>query len=203
MGLRIAYYLNNSGKNLIDLIVEDYSLFRANFLKLNSQSIQNYQDVMGNENLIRFLEQNNELNDLSKISDQIVNEIVQEYFVSSIDNLIKFTSTFDLIGPCLNKINYTGSSLLINQTNNNRLITLWNHLILGRSIKEGATTTSFSNDISLGFLSVEEQYELVLLLEANFNINKSGLDFTGINAVREVLNEMNAHSTELISTVDF
>jgi hypothetical protein len=202
MGLRVAYYINNSGKKFIDLIVEDYSLFRANFLKLNSESIQNYQDVMGNENLIRFLEQNNKLKDLDSFSDQIVNEIVQEYFLSSIDNLIKFNSTFDIIGSCLNKINYTGSSLLINQTNNNRLITLWNYLILGRSIKEGATATSFSNDISLGFLSAEEQRELVQLLEANFNINKSGLDFTGINAVRRVLNEMNEHSTELISTVD-
>jgi hypothetical protein len=203
MGLRIAYYINNSGKKLIDLIVEDYSLFRANFLKLNSESIETYQDVLGNENLIRFLEQNNKLSDLNIISDQIVNEIVQEYFLSSIDNLIKFNSAFDIIGPCLNKINYTGSSLLINQTNNNRLITLWNYLISGRSIKQGATAISLSNDISLGFLSAKEQRELLQLLDANFNIKKSGLDFTGINAVRGVLNEMNEHSTELISTVDF
>ncbi|MFN8712496.1 MAG: hypothetical protein ACK5Z2_06560 [Bacteroidota bacterium] len=202
MGVRIAYYINDSGKKLVDLIIKDYPFFRENYLNLNSESVETQKMALGDENLIRFLEQNDKIDDLDRFSDQIVNEIVQEYFLSSIDNLIKFNSTFDIIGPCLNKINYTGSSLLINQTNNDQLIKLWNYLIFGRSIKDGATSTSFSNDISLGFLSAEEQRELVQLLEVNFNINKSGFDLTGIILVLDVLKEMNEHSTELISTVD-
>jgi hypothetical protein len=202
MGVRIAYYINDSGKKLVDLIIEDYPFFRENYLKLNSKSVETKKMALGDENLIRFLEQNDKINDLSIISDQIVNEITHEYFFNSYDDLIKFNSNFDSIGSYISKFKYSGSTFLINQTNNDQLIKLWNYLILGRSIKDGATATSFSNDISLGFLSAEEQRELVQLLEANFNINKSGFDLTGIILVLDVLKDMNEHSTELISTVD-
>ncbi len=202
MGLRIAYYINNSKKKLVDLVVEDYPLFRDNYLKLNSESVEIDKIALSDEKLIRFLEQNDNIIDLNIISDQMMNEITDEYLSCSLDNMIKFNSEFEIKGPCLNKYNYTSSTFLINQTNNNQLIKLWNYLIVGRSIKEGSVITSFSNDISFGFLSVQEQRELALLLEANFTINKSDSAFTGIILVLDLLKEMNEYSTELISTID-
>ena len=104
----------------------------------------------------------------------------------------KGTSLYKLIGPSVNKYNYQKSFKIIAREKNKALSDLWNILKRGRSLRNDNDFTVIDGDF-IGFWRKDELNYLKNELQSIRDNNDIGIEY-----IRRVLTEIEAHSEELI-----
>lgn len=160
MGQRISFFRNNFSYDLKSLLKVNYEDFKQEYLKYEKDSLQEFNEPFGNEELKKFLIKNCELPDFNILDKKIIDELTAEFIGFYCDLFDKNANILDFFGPCMNKKNYHRSNELILKTKDKRLIKLWNYLIKGRSLKDYNEFKSYTNDYQIGFLCKKEIEEL-------------------------------------------
>lgn len=169
MGQRISYFKNNFDKGLKDLIVENFYGFRQWYLDRVKLSKKEYNEPYGNEILINFLLQKEDLKiDFKELDKQLLDELIAEFITDFCDIADGDDKILEFFGPTTNKRRYNESTEMVLQTNDNDFVQLWNFIIKGRSLKDNAAFNSYSNECKVGFLTFNEHRLLQTKIELHF-----------------------------------
>ena len=166
MGIRIEYYSTNTGKTIVETLTENYVRFRHWYLKREDNSLSEFNESIGNQSFVKFLENNPTLN-LDTTPQQIIDELFAEFIIDDYQS-----DSIKIMDGHLSKWRYKQSTELINESNDRELINYWNTIINGRSLVKDRDYHGLSNDYKMGYLTVKEQKGMKFLIEKHFGTLK-------------------------------
>lgn len=199
MGQRISFYKNNNEKELIELVFEYFASFRKWYLETNKSSIFEFNELFGNENLIDYLNQNRDLQaDFVSLDKKIIDELTSEFIGNYNDlNLDKL----EIFGPYMYVWRYDECNQIVTKTNDKIFIALWTFITKGRSLKDGGSFDSFTNEYKIGYLNRNECMILKNKIEFHFG-NHEIMKNTGLEFILQAINELTEKNKEIISAID-
>lgn len=208
MGQRISYYKNDFSKNLKTLILENFSLYRSWYLEMNRDSMEEFDELFGNEELRVYFRQHTDIGDDFQALDRMLIDELTAEFICSYCFLRDYNSYFlQFFGPNVGKINYDSSTEMVIATKDETFIQLWNYLIKGRSLWDGrADFKSYTNEEKIGFLNRSELGQLKQKIETYFgtleDIRQKASQSSGFGYVLSALSELDEYNVEIITVID-
>jgi hypothetical protein len=189
MGQYISFYKNRSGKPLKELIFERYAEFRVWYLQRNQDSIAEFYETYGSEELLAYFEQNSDFeNDFETLDDRLINELLVEFVWEYGGYQAPGEYFFQPFGSNVGTWRYVESTEMVFESDNSELIQLWTYLVLGRTLKDSTDFNSFDGEdkIKVGFLTVEEQNRLRELISHHFgDVHAATDNYWSTTAVEE------------------
>jgi hypothetical protein len=203
MGSRISYFRNNDGKTLKVLLVEHYAQFRVWYLEQQERSKAEFNEEFGSEYVKNYMYKNTIMpTDLSGISDRLIDELASEFVANYLDSNFDSIALLETVGPCVNKARYGEATKLLVAMKDEEVVRLWSYIVNGRSIKDGGTFDSYSNDNRVGYLSSEEIGMLKTKIEQYYPASNSVLRNEGFELVLDAISNIDSRHNELVVTID-
>jgi hypothetical protein len=198
MGQRTVYYKSINGKTLRENLKSDYAQFRDWALTSNSQSLTEDDERLINVDLETLLK-DNATDKLKEWSQESIDNLVFEYLLTYCD-YGPGQEKFKIVGPMMSTWRYEKSDKLINSSSDKDLITIWNYLTKGRSIKNNCPFISPDNDGQvIGFWDWSERD---FLSQRLIKFDKVERDNEGIEYVLSVIDELKNDKSDLIINVE-
>ena len=198
MGQRTVYYKPTNGRTLRENLKRDYKQFRDWVLKSNDQSLTEDNERLINADLEMLLNEN-PTDKFEEWSQESLDNLVFEYLLTYCD-YGPGQEEFKIVGPMMSTWRYEKSSKLINGTSDKDLMTIWNYLIKGRSIKNNSSFISSHNDGQvIGFWDWSERD---FLSQRLVKFDKGLKDNEGIEYVLSVIDELKNDKSDLIINVE-
>lgn len=182
MGVRIAFYEITDGKGLFDNFNRTFSDFKEWILTENENSINIHNERIISVNLESLLKQHGDDVNFKSISQNLLDELIFEYLLAYCD-YGKGKINVKLIGPLISQNKYNNSFGIIENTKDEKLITLWNYLKVGRSLIENKAFTKMES----GLIGFWNRTEIDYIKEKLKNLNQNDI---GINCISNVLDEI-------------
>lgn len=167
MGQRICYFIDKGKRTLKELVINHYTHFRAWYIKTREECLIEYGEEFGKIRLIAFFENNEVLPSLELLDKNLIDELTSE-FIGHFCDYGDGNDWLELLSPTISKWKYEGSTLLVEETQEEEFIRLWNYVIKGRSLKDNNSFESYSNDYAIGFLNIKEQVTLYNFIKSYF-----------------------------------
>ncbi len=168
MGARISYYRIREGISLRELLARYYTAFRSWCLDADEESRQEFGEPVVDEHLMDYLLQHpGSCADLPG-DPCLTNELLGRFITGTYGWAPEEEHILLPVSPFLNKWRYENSNTLVAQTQDARLMLLWNYIIKGRSLVDNADCQGIDPDFTIGFLDAAEQQELKTLITQHF-----------------------------------
>lgn len=198
MGRRTVYYRPTNGETLRENLKTDYGQYRDWILTSTDQSLREYNERLINADLEKLLKEY-PTDKLEDWSQEHIDNLVFEYLLTYCD-YGPGQEKFKIVGPMVYTRGYEKSHKLINESSDKDLMTIWNYLIKGRSIKNNNPFISPDNDGQvIGFWDWSERD---FLSQRLLKFDKGRKDNEGIEYVLSVVDEIKKDKSDLIINVE-
>ncbi|PSK92496.1 hypothetical protein [Taibaiella chishuiensis] len=168
MGARISYYRIREGASLPGILAQYYTVFRHWSLDADKASRQEFDEPLIDERLVTYLEEHPGPAFAPPADPRLANELLGEFVAEAYGWTPDGEQVFLPVSPFLNKWCYENSNGLVEQTGDAALVRLWNYIIKGRSLVDGADYHGYGGDFTIGFLDAGGQLELKTLITQHF-----------------------------------
>lgn len=211
MGRRISYFKIPKHTQVKDLIFDNFGAFRQWFLDEDKASMDEFNEPFGNVNLTSYLSQNTDFKaDFDNLEKSLIDELTAEFIGGYCDARGELLERF---GHSMSQWRYEQSTQMVIATKDEIFIRLWDYLVKGRSLKDGATFDSYTNECKVGFLAFGEHRLLNEKIIQYFGkvedvkmdswfIFKDDPKTAGFEYVLRALDAMGDYKNELIILID-
>jgi len=174
MGQRISYFKNNFGKELKDLLFDNYSKFRQWYLDFDKSSMDEFNKPFGSERLKIYFNQERDFQaDFENLDKRFIDELTSEFIGTYRGFTHQHNNILDFFGPTMSVWRYEESNKMVSGTNDKDFIELWQFVTEGRSLKDNLHFDSFTNDYKIGYLNRQEYITLKSKIEFHFGDTES------------------------------
>jgi hypothetical protein len=131
--------------------------------------MEEFNEPFGNKELKYYFKLSTDFkSDFDNLDNILIDELTSEFIGSYCDLVGQNSNLLEFFGPTMNKWRYEQSSRMVLATKDVEFIRLWNYIIKGRSLKNGAEFNSYTNDYRTGFLTANEYISLKDKIENYF-----------------------------------
>ena len=186
MSQRITYHITKDNSTLRELLIKHYTAFRTWFLDAHEDSIEEYNEALGTDLLIDFLEENEAIDRLEEIDQNILDELSSE-FIASYCDYGGGTKLLKLLNPWMSKERYEESTRLVRNKLDLESVRIWNYLINGRSLKNDNEFIAKNAGYQVAYWKPEEWTHLEKSIRRKFGGNPA---FSGIEYVIQMIESL-------------